>query len=57
MYSLQVENPKQSFALIFLLQILRPYEVIATAGKKKRDYTYTKGTTAVVSEEVNVIEN
>ena len=40
----------------FVLQILRPYDVLQPSGQKKKDYTYPKGTTAILKTDVFQIE-
>ena len=45
-----------SFQLFFCFQILRPYDVLVPSGQKKKDYTYPKGTTAVLDTKVFQID-
>jgi len=37
-------------------EILRPYDILQPSGQKKKDYTYPKGTTAVLNTNIFDIE-
>ena len=40
----------------YFFQILRPYDILQPSGEKKKDYTYPKGTTAVLDTKIFDIE-
>ena len=44
------------FLLQLMFQILRPYDILQPSGQKKKDYTYPKGTTAILDTKIFEIE-